>query len=215
MIPRKSLYWNVIAPVARHVIGGRWGYELGKLAYEQGRPAYYALLQAAPDLGKDNPMLPTFYESMVFVALWQGAEGQLSVADMRLVTEEVLSLPLLSIVGLVRNANKNPRVLEDVLQDMHANEAWSAAHEGQCESVWRIAFDMHDHEQGISYDFTRCPIAEFCAAQGLEEFTPVLCDIDYPITKLIHGRLIREHTLAEGGPSCDYWIVPDELVDPR
>ena len=43
----------------------------------------------------------------------------------------------------------------------------------------------------------------------------MLCDIDYLTTKLIHARLIREHTLAEGAETCDYWIVGDEVEDPR
>ena len=98
---------------------------------------------------------------------------------------------------------------------MCTNEAWAAEHEDECASAWRIAFDRHEHEQGITYDFTRCPIAEFCAAQGIAEVTPVLCDIDYLTTKLIHARLIREHTLAEGAETCDYWIVGDEVEDPR
>lgn len=215
MIPRNSLFWNVIAPVARRAISKRWGYELGKLAYEQGRPAYYRLLETAPDLGADNPMLATFYESMVFVALWQAADGQLSVDDIRQVTEDVLSLDLLSVVGLLRNANESPRALEGVLNDMRVNELWAKEHEGEYEPTWRIAFGLHPHEQGISYDFTRCPIAEFCAQQGIAEVTPVLCDIDYLTTKLIHARLIREHTLAEGAETCDYWIVGDEVEDPR
>lgn len=215
MVPQKSIYWNVIAPIARGAIRRRWGYELGKLAYEQGRVAYRRLLAAAPDFGEDNPMLPTFYQSMVFVALWQGAGGQLSVEDLRLVTEDVLTMKPLALVGLVRNANRSEKALSGVLDDMHANEAWAAENEGSYEAAWRISFALHEHEQGITYDFTRCPIAEFCKAQGIEEVTPVMCDIDNLTTRLIHARLIRNHTLAEGAPSCDYWIVPDKLEDPR
>lgn len=210
LIPKTSLYWNVIAPLARRAISKRWGYELGKLAYEQGRSAYYEFLAEAPDFGEENPMLATFLESMVFVALWKGADGKLSVADLATVTEDVLTLAPLSIIGLVRNANRSERVLGAVLEDMRNNEAWAAEHEGEYEAAWRISFDLHSHDQGITYDFTRCPIAEFCAEHGMGEVTPVLCDIDHHTTRLIHARLIREHTLAEGAPSCDYWIVPDK-----
>ena len=215
MKPQTSLYWNVIAPVARRFISKRHGYELGRKAYAGGRAAYRELIAAAPDLGENNPMCPTFLQSMVFVALWKAAEGALSPDDMQLVTQDVLSIAPLALVGLVRDARKSSAVLDSLLADMHANEQWAQEHEGSYESAWRIAFDEKRHEDGVFYEFTRCPIQEFCREQGIEEITPVLCDIDLLTTRLIHSRLIREHTLAADGPSCDYWIVPEDIEEPR
>ena len=43
----------------------------------------------------------------------------------------------------------------------------------------------------------------------------VCCELDYILTEESHGKLIREYTLAEGGPICDYWIVPDKMENPQ
>ena len=42
-----------------------------------------------------------------------------------------------------------------------------------------------------------------------------MCAIDYPMCRLEHGVLHRQHTLATGGPCCDFWIVGDKVEDPR
>lgn len=215
MVPHTSLYWNVIAPICRHVIGKHWGFEVGRKAYMDGRAAYAKLLAEAPDLGEGNPMVHTFQQSMVFVALWQAAEGALTPDDMQLVTKEVLGLKPLAVVGMLKDANRDESVLQGVVDGMRANEAWAQEHEGGYQSAWRVSFDDTKHADGVYYEFTRCPIAEYLHDLGIDEITPVLCDIDHLTTALIHARLLREHTLAGGGPTCDYWIVGDAVADPR
>ncbi len=215
MVPHKSLYWHVIAPVARHSISMRWGKDLARRAYRRGKLAYQDLLLCAPDLGEDNPMLATFCESMVFVALWMGAEGAISVGGLRLVTSDVLGFAPLRLVGLVRNANRGPHALDFQLDAMRETEAWACEHEGGFESTWRVTFDDARHKDGIFFEYTRCPIAEYCRELGVSQVTPVLCELDHHMVRLIHARLIRERTLAEGGDGCDYWIVGDKTTDPR
>jgi hypothetical protein len=33
--------------------------------------------------------------------------------------------------------------------------------------------------------------------------------------RLQHGRLFREHTIANGDGVCDYWIVGDQVIDAK
>ena len=65
------------------------------------------------------------------------------------------------------------------------------------------------------YYFTRCPLNDFAREYGYIEVLPVCCELDYILTEASHGKLIREYTLAEGGPICDYWIVPDKMKNPQ
>ena len=160
-------------------------------------------------------MLATFCESMVFVALWMGAEGSVSVGGLRLVASDVLGFVRLRFVGLVRNANRGTHALDIRLDAMRAAEAWVQRHEGEFESAWRATFDDARHEGGVFFEYTRCPIAEYCRELGISQVTPVVCDLDHHMVRLVHARLIRERTLAEGGDGCEYWIVGDEVVDPR
>ena len=32
---------------------------------------------------------------------------------------------------------------------------------------------------------------------------------------MMHSRLIREHTVAEGAGICDYWTVGDKVENPQ
>jgi hypothetical protein len=93
--------------------------------------------------------------------------------------------------------------------------AWAQAHEGEFDSAWRVRFDDALHRDGIFFEYTRCPIAEYCRELGVSQVTPVLCELDHHMVRLIHARLIRERTLAEGGDGCDYWIVGDKTTDSR
>ena len=215
MVPCKMKYWRLIAPIAKRSISKRWGSKVAKRARKRGKSFYRDLLLCAPDLGKGNPMLPTFCESMAFVALWLGAGGAIKADEMRLVTADVLSFMPLKAVGVARNANRGPNAINFQLKGMKAAEKWARKHEGEFESAWRVSFYEDLHEDGIYFEYTRCPIAEYCHELGIDNITPVLCEIDYLMVKLIHAQLYRECTIANGDPVCDYWIVGDEVTDPR
>ena len=58
-------------------------------------------------------------------------------------------------------------------------------------------------------------IADFCRKYGYEEINPVLCNIDYTTLGMMHSRLIREHTVAEGAGICDYWTVGNKVKNPK
>lgn len=65
-----------------------------------------------------------------------------------------------------------------------------------------------DKDKPIYYEFTECPTAEFAKAHGLLEVMPALCNPDFAAMELIHARLVRTTTCANGC-KCDYTIVGD------
>lgn len=65
-----------------------------------------------------------------------------------------------------------------------------------------------DKGKPIYYEFTECPTAEFAKAHGLLEVMPALCNPDFAAMELIHARLVRTTTCANGC-KCDYTIVGD------
>ena len=73
-------------------------------------------------------------------------------------------------------------------------------------------YEMHtapfDRDKPIYYEFTACPVAEFAAKHGLLEVMPALCNPDYAAMELIHARLVRTSTCADGC-KCDYTICGD------
>ena len=75
----------------------------------------------------------------------------------------------------------------------------------------------HDYEMDVSpfdknrpicYEFTACPAAEFAKRFGLTEIMPALCNVDYACMELLHAKLVRTTTCADGC-KCDYTICGD------
>lgn len=75
----------------------------------------------------------------------------------------------------------------------------------------------HDYEMDVSpfdknrpicYEFTACPAAEFAKRFGLTEIMPALCNVDYACMELLHAKLVRTTTCADGC-ECDYTICGD------
>ena len=64
-------------------------------------------------------------------------------------------------------------------------------------------------DKPIYYEFTECPTAEFAKAHGLLEIMPALCNPDFEGMELIHARLVRKTTCANGC-RCDYSICGDQ-----
>ncbi len=73
-------------------------------------------------------------------------------------------------------------------------------------------FVMHvapyEADKPIHYEFTRCPTAEFAKEHGLLEVMPALCNPDFKGMELLHARLVRTTTCANGC-KCDYAICGD------
>lgn len=73
-------------------------------------------------------------------------------------------------------------------------------------------FVMHvapyEADKPIYYEFTQCPTAEFAKQFGLLEVMPALCNPDFEGMELLHARLVRTTTCANGC-KCDYAICGD------
>ena len=74
-------------------------------------------------------------------------------------------------------------------------------------------FDMnvapYKKDEPIYYEFTKCPIADFAREHNLSEVMPAMCNPDYTAMELIHARLVRKTTCANGCV-CDYTIYGDK-----
>ena len=84
----------------------------------------------------------------------------------------------------------------------------------QCDkwSDYKMNVAPFDKDKPIYYEFTECPAAEFAKKHGLLEVMPALCNPDYTAMELIHARLVRTTTCANGC-KCDYTICGDRDED--
>lgn len=67
----------------------------------------------------------------------------------------------------------------------------------------------YEKNKPIYYEFTACPAAEFAIRNGFAEIMPALCNVDFAAMELLHARLVRTTTCANGC-KCDYAICGDQ-----
>jgi len=74
---------------------------------------------------------------------------------------------------------------------------------------------VHPAKDEVAFDVTRCPLAEYFAAQGTPELTRhAACSLDYRMAEQWGVTLQRTRTIAEGHPVCDFRfrVQPRRLV---
>lgn len=83
--------------------------------------------------------------------------------------------------------------------------------EKQCNQWKDYIMHVDDYQNGkpIYYEFTACPVCEFAKKHDLLEVMPALCNPDFAAMELLHAKLIRTTTCANGD-KCDYTIVGDQ-----
>ena len=204
-------YWTVFAPLMKKSIKKRFNKEMAGQAIRHGKDEYRRLLSHADDLGPGNPMAQNAYFAYVFAAAWLGSEKRITPDEMAFVMTDVLESRLLRTIFGMMDLNKTPKKWE---RDMRKYEAWYRAHGKGYPVNWVVHFDETLHQEGSYYYFTRCPICEFCLREGIAELMPALCSTDEVMFRLQHGKLHREHTIANGDGVCDYWIVGDQVNNP-
>ena len=77
-------------------------------------------------------------------------------------------------------------------------------------NTWRIAINPRNTDEGVCFELTGCPLADYARANGYENLLPYMCAADHLMPELVHAKLIRMHTCATGSATCDYWYVGDE-----
>ena len=207
-----GVYWHLFAPMMKKSIAARFGSEMAAQSIKNGKAEYRRLLSRADDLGPGNPMASNAYFAYVFAAAWLGSGKKITPAQMGLVMRDVLEGRLLRTFFGMTDLNRSPKKWR---KDMEKYQAWYQKHSQAYPVNWQVHFDESAHRDGSYYYFSRCPICEFCRREGINELMPALCATDEIMFRLQHGRLYREHTIADGDPVCDYWVVGDKVKDPQ
>lgn len=214
MMEYTDKYWKMVIPYVKKSVTKRYGKEYTTALMQKTHEEYKDMLRRIDDVGKDNPMASNIYECLIFLALWKAADGKISIDGLREISVEILSMPVLKLMGLFVNGNKASGV-QRVRKMMEKDAQWLEQNPQYKKYSWDLNFDETKHKDGFYYHFTQCPLNNFARKEGYLEVLPVMCDIDYLTAKLMHFTLHREQTLAGGGTKCDYWFVGDKIKNPQ
>ncbi len=106
MMEYTDKYWKMVIPYVKKSVTKRYGKEYTTALMKKTYTEYKDMLCQIDDVGKDNPMASNIYECLVFLALWKAADGRISIDELREISVDVLSMPVLKLMGLLVNGNK-------------------------------------------------------------------------------------------------------------
>lgn len=172
---------------------------------------YKSFVEEAPDIGgKENNMSNNLYMALAAFAFYEVADKRITPEELKKLMTEYMpkSIPVLSALMDFNN----PKNQEKLKKRYEKYKALSddKLNNGEWGNSWRVELNPHNRKKGVAFDLVGCPLADFAKRHGYTEIMPVLCDFDYLTASLMHARLIREHTVAEGNEYCDYWYLGDK-----
>lgn len=69
---------------------------------------------------------------------------------------------------------------------------------------WNMEFYLYDNNKGYEARFTKCGICHLLKEEGLFEYAPAMCKLDYTMAEAGGvSDFKREYTIATGGAYCD------------
>lgn len=147
------------------------------------------------------------YDCIAIFAYYEVLENKPSIDELYEMNNKTF-LPAFETLGKIVNANR-PFLLKLMNRTFASVAKKDSKKSEERPTGYIMKVQPYDKEEGIHYQFDRCPIAEFAKAHHYLDLMPAFCNGDYPAIELMHAGLIRKHTCANSNV-CDYWIVGDE-----
>ena len=159
---------------------------------------YCAILTRAKDIGKSR-LMSSYCMGAYFIAL--NRNTTLSPEECYALYKDGLSANQLfhKVVG---NADSYLDA-----KKLPARKKWSAdSHKRKYENDWVVDIleGGADDDFELGYDYHTCGICSLCRDEGCFELARYLCRMDYVLADMMHMRLVRTQTIAEGAACCDF-----------
>ena len=72
------------------------------------------------------------------------------------------------------------------------------------ENDWVVDILPGNDEYDLGYDYHECGICKLCKDEGCPQLAVYLCQMDYVLADIMHMKLVRTKTIAEGAGYCDF-----------
>lgn len=171
---------------------------------------YKSFVDEAPDIGgKENNMSNNLYMALAIFAFYEAVDKKVTYEELRQMMTEYMpkNIPVISAL-LDFNKPKNQEKLKRRYEKYKALSD-KKLDNGEWGNSWRVEM-LPDNKKGVAFNLVGCPLADFAKKHGYLEIMSVLCDFDYITASLMHARLIRKHTVADGSQYCDYLYIGDK-----
>lgn len=189
----------------------KYGTERARELLKETERIYGKFVAETPDIGyKGNPMAHNLYQSLVFFAFYEATGRSLTEEDINTLANSLFADK--QWIGKVIDINKLDKapfraILHGYFRRLSKK---TEKNRDKWHNTWGIEVNPENHKTGFAMTLVGCPIADFAREHGYLDIMPHLCNTDNTSTELMHGKLIRHNTVAQGADKCDYWIVGDK-----
>lgn len=166
MMEYTNKYWNMLMPFIKKSLNKRYGKAYTKALIPKADAEYRDMLNRSDDIGRDNPMASNTYECLVFLAIWKAADGKISVEDLRAISKDVLSAPIMKVMGILINANKASGI-KRIQKMMERDAKWLDEHPQYKKYSWDFHFDEKETQGWLLLLFYTVSIEYICKKRGL------------------------------------------------
>lgn len=202
-----GFYFALFRGTMQKVLAERYGKPCARDTMRRAHRLYRTLVAGADDIGAGNPMAYNELFALAFVAPYL-ASGKKIPPEL---VQEMMRRSLYRVKFYFSRVDLNtPGGKRANQRNILKYVKWyTPERERRYPSSFKVDFAGRPYEGACYYRITRCPICAYCERLGAGELMPLLCQLDEVMVGLQHGVLHRRHTIASGGPYCDYWITGD------
>ena len=207
-------YLKSIKKIFNEFSESKYGAEKAAVLWKETERIYREFISETPSIGgRKNIMAHNLYEMLVFFAFYEACGRSLDGNDIEELTN--LYLKKFKSMGRFINLNRLVNIERKIIYKLISlyKKKVDRYKGGEWNNTWGVEINPENHKTGIALTLVGCPIADFAKKHGYEDIMPYFCNVDHLAAQMLHGRLIRKHTVAQGYDSCDYWIVGDKEDD--
>lgn len=173
---------------------------------------YRALIPGLPDIGgRSNPEAMSMVLAPWALALYRVVQrhgGSLEDAG------EVIHYSFQKLIGRIPRRMRLSMGRTRTKETADKKARWFAEHHYPDNWVYEVV-DGAGQPFDYGLDATQCAIVNYLHAQGADELTPYLCDLDYVMFEALGVGLTRTKTLGWGCDRCDFRVTnPGKTTSP-
>ena len=200
-----GFYFRLFYGTMKKVLTENYDKTYANEVMKKSKAVYRRLVEEADDIGDDNPMGYNELFALAFVAPYIASGKRIPPTTV----QEMMRKGLYHVKWFFSMTDLNTaKGKASNKKNIMAYVKWyTPEKEKQYPTSFKVDFVGQPHKDACYYRITRCPICHYCQKLHVEELMPLFCELDTVMITLQHGVLHREHTLADGGEYCDYYIT--------
>lgn len=178
-----------------------------KILLTKTNQIYDGFKKEVPYIGGTKNMLASNLDmALAFFAFYEASDKRLTGENVIEMAEWMMEG--LSFIRKIIDFNKPwPAKVMYKLYIPYARKVEKNKSNGRWGNAWGIVVNPENYTEGCSFHLVGCPLVDFAKKHGFMDIMPYLCETDHITAGLVNAKLLRNHTVAQGAESCDYWYV--------